>query len=205
MTTLIIGGTGFLGRHLIDQLLASGQRDLRVLTRRHNAELDALGVEQIEGSLGDAEVLNEAVEGVSRVYHLAGLVERDRNQAHRMYAVHVEGTRRLFDALLASDTDIEKIVVASTSGTVGVSRDAKVVANDSSPYAEHLVRDWPYYLSKIYEERVCLDYQKHHDLPVVMMRPTLLLGPGDWRESSIGDVVLFMKRRVPGVLPGGIS
>ena len=205
MTTLITGGTGFLGRHLIDQLLAAGHSDLRVLTRRQNAELEALGVAQLEGSLDDADALNAAVEGVSRVYHLAGLVERDRSQAHRMYALHVEGTRRLFDALIASDTDIEKVVVASTSGTVGVSRDADFVADDTSPYAEHVVRDWPYYLSKIYQERVCVDYQKRHNLPVVLMRPTLLLGPGDWRESSTGDVVLFMKRKVPGVMPGGLS
>ncbi|RAL22973.1 NAD-dependent epimerase [Lujinxingia litoralis] len=205
MTTLITGGTGFLGRHLIDQLIARGQTDLRVLTRRHNAELEALGVEQMEGSLTDADDLARAVEGVSHVYHLAGLVERDRTQAHRMYELHVEASRKLFDALVASDTPVQKIVVASTSGTVGVSSDADFVATDASPYAEHTVRDWPYYLSKIYAERVCLEYLQRHDLPIVLMRPTLLLGPGDWRESSTGDVILFMKNKVPGVLPGGIS
>jgi len=205
MTTLITGGTGFLGRHLIDQLIADGQTDLRVLSRHPQPELEKLGVDVCQGSLLSRPDLEEAADEVQRVYHLAGRVERDRDKAHLMYELHVDGTRLLLDALHQSSTDIEKIVVASTSGTVGVGDTPDFMADDSSPHAESLVRDWPYYLSKIYAERVCFDYLDNQDLPIVMMRPTLLLGPGDERESSIGDVVMFMKRQIPGIVDGGIS
>ena len=205
MTTLITGGTGFLGQHLIDQLVAAGDRDLRVLSRNPNDMLQALGVEVVEGSLLSREDLEEATDGVERVYHLAGRVERDRKKAHLMYELHVDGTRLLLDVLRDSSTDVEKIVVASTSGTVGVGTNPDFMATDDSPHAESIVRNWPYYLSKIYGERVCFEYVEKYDMPIVQMRPTLLLGPGDERESSIGDVVNFLRRKIPGVIDGGIS
>jgi dihydroflavonol-4-reductase len=203
MTTLITGGTGFLGRHLIDALIARGETNLRVLTRGFDLELSDLGVEIVEGSLTDPDDLATAVDGVTRVYHLAGRVERDPEHAHKMYELHVDGTRKLLAALKGKP--VEKIVVASTSGTVGVGEAPDFLATDESPYADQIVRGWPYYLSKIYAERVCFDAIARDGLPIVLMRPTLLLGPGDRRESSTGDVVLFMRQRIPAPMPGGIS
>ncbi len=201
MTTLVTGGTGFLGRFVVRALVDAGE-SVRVLARSFDAELAELGVELIEGSLLSEDDVAEAVAGAQRVYHLAGLVERESDRAHRMYAVHVDGTRNL---LRAVSTDVEKIVVASTSGTVGVSADASFVADDGSPFAEDVVRHWPYYLSKIYAERVCDDYARDRGLPIVQLRPSLLLGPEDYRESSTGDVVLFLQRRIAAVLEGTLS
>lgn len=208
MTTLVTGGTGFLGRHIVDKLIERGE-DVRVLTRSFNPELAEMGVEVIEGSLANLDDIARAIDGVTQVYHLAGKVERDRTRAHEMYDIHVEGTRRLFralsDQLKAGGPALEKIVYASSSGTVGVGKTADFMATDDSPMAERLVGDWPYYLSKIYAERVCAHFIKHHDLPIVLMRPTLLLGPGDHTQSSTGDVVQFLQKKIPATMPGGIS
>jgi dihydroflavonol-4-reductase len=202
MTTLITGGTGFLGRHLTSRLLERGEH-VRVFTRGFDLELADQGAEIFEGSLSESDDIARAVEGVDRVYHLAGRVERDPEFAHLMYELHVDGTRRLLRAL--QDSNVEKIVIASTSGTVGVSRESGFVATDDDPMVEHVVRHWPYYLSKIYAERVCDQFVANHGMPIVQMRPTLLLGPGDRRESSTGDVVRFMKQRIPTVPSGGMS
>ncbi len=174
-----------------------------MLTRSFDLELSDMGAEIVEGSLAEADDVRRAVEGVERVYHLAGKVERDRSRAHLMYDIHVEGTRRLLGALV--DQDVEKIVYASTSGTVGVGESPDFVATDDSPTAEPIVKDWPYYLSKIYAERVCRKFIDDKGLPIVMMRPTLLLGPGDRNQSSTGDVVLYLKKKIPGQMPGGMS
>jgi dihydroflavonol-4-reductase len=202
-TTLVTGGTGFLGRQLVGQLLERGEEEVRVLTRSFDRELAERGAEIVEGSLTDPADVRRATQGVDRVYHLAGKVERKPERAHLMYDLHVEGTRRLLGALV--EEEVERIVVASTSGTVGVSKDPNFVATEESPYAESLVRRWPYYLSKIYAERVCQRYLEEHDLPIVVMRPTLLLGPGDTRDSSTGDVKMFLKGKVPARLSGGLS
>lgn len=203
MTTLVTGGTGFLGRWLVKRLLGAGE-DVRVLTRSFDPEFDELGVELIEGTLVDEDDLRRATRGVKRVFHLAGKVERDPSRAHEMYSVHVDGTRRLLETLQNSE-GLDKIVVASTSGTVGVSDDPAFMADDFSPLAEQTVRRWPYYLSKIYAERVCDEFVRDHEMPIVQLRPALLLGPGDYRESSTGDVVLFLKRRIPSVTSGGLA
>ncbi len=205
MTTLVTGATGFLGRHLVTQLIERGE-SVRALTRNFDHELAALGVEIIEGDFTNVADLARAVDGVTRVYHLAGKVERDPRHAHRMYELHVDGTRLLLEALRAeANPKLEKIVVASTSGTVGVSKSADDIATDDSPTQERLVRDWPYYLSKIYAERVCLDAIKDFGMPIVIMRPTLLLGPGDRRQSSTGDVINFLQKKIPTSMSGGIS
>ena len=208
MTILVTGGTGFLGRHLVDKLVERGE-DVRVLTRALNRELADQGVEVIEGSLENPDDIARAIAGVTQVYHLAGKVERDRTRAHEMYAIHVDATRRLFRALSdqqkAGGPVLKKIVYASSSGTVGVGKSADFIATDASPMAEKIVRNWPYYLSKIYAERVCQHFIKHHELPIVLMRPTLLLGPGDHTQSSTGDVVQFLQKKIPATMPGGIS
>lgn len=202
MTTLVTGGTGFLGRHLVEKLIAHGEQ-VRVFARSFDLELADRGVELIEGSLTDPQDVRRATEGVTRVYHLAGHVERNPKRAHLMYDLHVEGTRHLLDAL--RDQKVDKIVYASTSGTVGVSKEADFIADESSPTTEQVVKHWPYYLSKIYAERVVQRFVDKHELPIVTMRPTLLLGPGDRKQSSTGDVLRFLQKKIPATVEGGIS
>lgn len=202
MTTLVTGGTGFLGQWLVQRLVERNE-DVRVLARGYDPWVEDAGATLVEGSLLDTEDLGRALSDVTHVYHLAGRVTRDRRLAHRMYELHVDGTRRLLRA--AAEADVEKIVLASTSGTVGVSRDDTFVATDDSPYAERTVKAWPYYLSKIYAERVADEVAAQTGLDIVQLRPTLLLGPGDHRESSTGDVVNFLLRRIPSTLSGGLS
>ncbi len=200
---LVTGGTGFLGRHLTHRLLERDLDEIRVLTRSYDRELAERGATIVEGSLLEPSDVRTAVEGVDRVYHLAGKVTRRREASHEMYDLHVTGTRHLLEAL--GEVEPDKIVAASTSGTIGVSEDPEDVATEDSPVREDLVRDWPYYLSKIYAERVCREFLDDHDLPIVLMRPTLLLGPGDRRMSSTRDVALFLQRKIPAVASGGLS
>ena len=205
-TTLVTGATGFLGTHLMQRLLQSTAppTSIRILTREAQPHWADLGVEVVRGDLQDTAALSRATQGIEVVYHLAGRVERSPEHAHQMYALHVEGTKALLDAL-SKHASPKSIVVASTSGTVGISTSPEVVATDDSPWVEEIARSWPYYLSKIYAEKVCQDYVQRHGMPIVLMRPSLLLGPGDERESSTKDVVLFLKKKIPLIPQGGLS
>src|SRR4029079_17521597 len=72
--TLITGGTGFLGSHLVRQLTEDGAKDVRVMATSIPDWLVDLGVETFAGSITNADDNKRAVEGISEIYHLAGRV-----------------------------------------------------------------------------------------------------------------------------------
>ncbi len=94
-------------------------------------------------------------------------------------------------------------MLASSSGTIGVSQ-VRRVATEEDDYPIETVGRWPYYLSKIYEEKIAIEAARRR-LPVVILNPSLLLGPGDARLSSTQDVYRFLLGRIPAMPRGGIS
>ena len=143
--TLETGGTGFLGSHLVRQLVEAGERKVRVLATTSPMWLGELGVETATGSVLSREDVRRALDGVGSVYHLAGRVSRDRDDAHGMYELHVEGTRVLCEAARAAG--MKSIVLASSSGTIAVTDDATALPNETWPPPLDIISRWPYYAS----------------------------------------------------------
>ena len=155
----------------------------------------------VQGDLRDADAVRGALTGREALYHLAGRVSRDGRDARLMYELHVDGTRSLLAE--AARQGLSRVVLASSSGTIGVSRERRV-ATEEDDYPIETVGRWPYYLSKIYEEKIALE-AAGRGLPVVVLNPSLLLGPGDDRLSSTQDVYRFLLGRIPVMPRGGIS
>jgi dihydroflavonol-4-reductase len=201
--TLVTGGTGFLGGHLVRQLVAAGVKPLRVMATTAPGWLTELGVETIQGSITKADDVARAVEGVAEIYHLAGRVSREDENAREMYQLHVDGTRLLCEAARARG--VRSIVMASTSGTIAVSADGEGLPNEEWPTPLDIVSRWPYYASKVYQERVALEHFQGRGLRLVIINPSLLLGPGDERLSSTKVVLDFLARKINAVPKGGLS
>jgi dihydroflavonol-4-reductase len=204
--TLVTGGTGFLGSHLVSGLARGARgaaKDLRVLVQSAPpAWLTELGVEIVKGSVLSAEDVGRAVAGVDRVYHLAGMVSHKPSDGHKMYAVHVDGTRVLCEA--AAKAGVRRIVMSSTSGTIAASKRADDLADETSATPIDIIARWPYYASKVYQEetarRLC-----DGRVELVTVNPSLLLGPGDDRLSSTRPVLQFLSREVLMTPPGGVN
>jgi len=199
---LITGGTGFLGTHIVRQFLDSGEKNLRVMASRVPEWMKDAGVEASEGSVANREDAANAVKNVSAIFHLAGKVSRDNSDAAAMNKIHVEGTRILCDA--AKEAGVATMVLASSSGTVAVSEDAQIF-DETFPQPVEIFSRWAYYASKYYQERAALENFDDDGRRLVIMNPSLLLGPDDERLSSTKPVLDFIAKKIPYTPSGGLN
>jgi len=198
---LVTGATGFLGRHLVGALLSSGH-EVVALCRKEPRDLSKQeGFRVLLGDVLDGPSVKEAAAGCDGLFHCAGRVSRRPEDAEALFRVHVEGTKVTLDAARAAG--VKRVVLASTSGTIAVSKEAKVW-DETAPSVQDVIARWPYYRSKLYAEKAALD-RNGPGFEVISVNPSLLLGPGDVLGSSTGDVVKFLERRVPMIPSGGLS
>ena len=225
----ISGGRGFLGRELCKQALLRGHRirilssrplssnalllkelseaetaNTRALLKKHETRADSIHC--VHGDLlkESKSALQEFLDSTDIVFHLAGCVSRRPEQSRQMMQLHVEGTRALFAAMKKQKT-IKKMLLLSTSGLVGVSSEASDIATDESPYALRKLLNWPYYTSKYIQEKLAIALAQELNYKLLILRPTLLLGPGDKDYSSTGEIKSFIERRIPAIPQGGLS
>jgi len=203
MHVLLTGGTGFLGRHIADCLRSAGHT-VRVLCRSEDPGLAQMGCQVFRGDILDEQRVKDAMVGIDAVIHAAGLVSRDETDRSLMMRVHIEGTRYVMAAAQAEG--VRRVVHMSTSGTLAVSEDAKMVRHEDDGVPLELIARWPYYLSKWLGERAALSAAESPGAPeVVVLNPTLTLGPGDVRGSSTNEIRRFLNRQIPVVPSGGLS
>ena len=183
---LVTGATGFLGRHLTAALLSGGHEV--VLLCRKPLGTPPEGATVKLGDVLDRASVREAAAGCEGLFHCAGRVSRKPEDAEALFRIHVEGTKVTLDAARAAG--VRRAVLASTSGTVAVSKEPKVL-DETAPSPQEIVARWPYYRSKLYAERAAFD-RNGPGFEVVSVNPSLLLGPGDVQGSSTGDVVKFL-------------
>lgn len=201
MKLLVTGGTGFLGTHLVPRLLEAGH-EVRIIGRTKPSAAGMERAEFVQGDLKDREAVRRALQGVEAVYHLAGLVSFQDKDARKMYELHVDATRELLKDV--REAGVKRFILASTSGTIAVSKEERV-GTEEDDYPITVVGKWPYYLSKIYEEKLTLEYCRKHSIPLVVLNPSLLMGPGDDRLSSTWTVVKFLNGEIPAMPGGGMS
>ena len=201
MKLLVTGGTGFLGSPLVPRLVAAGH-SVRLIGRSKPAGPAFEQVEYVRGDLKDRDSVRRALEGMEAVYHLAGLVSFQPKDARRMYELHVDCTRELLRDV--RESSVQRVILASTSGTIAVSKEERL-GTEEDDYPITVVGGWPYYLSKIYEEKLALEYCRQHAIPLVVLNPSLLMGPGDERLSSTWTVMKYLQGEIPSMPGGGLS
>ncbi len=174
MKALVTGATGFTGAHLAKRLYASGT-EVRVLVRdrrKVNTTAD-YRPEIIQGDIRDLEAVENAVKGVDRIFHVAAMF-RTAGIADSVYwDVHVSGTEHLLKAALKHG--VKRFVHCSTVGVHG---------HVEAPPADETYRFKPndiYQKTKLAGELKALAFHKETGLPVAVIRPCAIYGPGDMR------------------------
>jgi len=178
MKILVTGATGFIGTHLVKVLVEKG-RDVRCLVRKtsNTKKIEAFNVELFYGDLLDKKSLEKALKGINIIYHLAG--EVFTSQKGRYYQVNLGGLNNLLDACLKNS--VRKIIHFSSSASVGPNLDRKVPVNEDTPCRPIS----PYSKSKLEGEHVIKKFSKEYGLPIVIIRPPVVYGPGISKSSRV--------------------
>jgi dihydroflavonol-4-reductase len=202
MTTLVTGATGFVGSHVARQLVAAGQT-VRVLVRPGSnfRLLENLAVERVEGDLRDARSIDLAMQGVRRVFHVAADYRLWTPHPEEMYESNVEGTRRLLES--AQRAGVERIVYTSTVATIAVPRKGALPDEETHASLEEMIGH--YKRSKFLAEQVAEDAAKS-GIPVVIVNPSAPVGPGDWKPTPTGRIILdFLRGKMPAYVDTGLN
>ena len=202
MTTLVTGATGFVGSHVARQLVAAGEPVLafaRPASRRQ--ALDGLAIEWAEGDLRDEASLDRALRGVRCVYHVAADYRLWAKRPQEIYENNVRGTKNLLAAALRAH--VEKFVYTSTVATIAVERGASLPDETNRASVDEMVGN--YKKSKLIAEQEALR-AAHEGLPVVIVNPTTPVGPGDWKPTPTGRIILdFLLGRMPAYVDTGLN
>jgi dihydroflavonol-4-reductase len=204
MTTLVTGATGFLGSHLTRLLVERGHH-VRVLVRP-TSRLDAIaGVpcEIVQGDLRDKASLASAVHSVGHVFHAAADYRLSARDPRDIYENNVTGTRNLLDVCRAAKLD--RFVYTSSVATIkfGAMPTGGPLPNESdSASLDDMVGH--YKRSKLLAEQEVL--AAANDIPIVVVNPTAPVGPGDWKPTPTGRIIVdFMRGRMLAYVKTGLN
>jgi dihydroflavonol-4-reductase len=202
MKTLVTGATGFLGSHVARELASRGE-SVRVLVRPSSnlRALEGIPTERIRGDLRDRASLERALEGVRRVYHVAADYRLWARDPREIYESNVTGTQNLLDA--SRRAGVEKFIYTSTVATVAVPRDGALPNEETRTSIGEMIGH--YKRSKFEAEQCALGAAKD-GLPVVIVNPTTPVGPGDWKPTPTGKIIVdFLNGRMPGYVDTGLN
>jgi dihydroflavonol-4-reductase len=202
MKTLVTGATGFLGSHVARQLAGRGEQ-VRVLMRPSSdtRAIEGLEAERVTGDLRDVASLDRALAGVTRVFHVAADYRLWARNPQEIYESNVTGTRNLLEA--ARRAGVEKFVYTSTVATIAVPRKEKFPDESTQSSVEEMIG---HYKRSKFEAEQCAVRAAGSDLPVVIVNPTTPVGPGDWKPTPTGKIIVdFLNGRMPGYVDTGLN
>lgn len=190
---LITGATGHIGNVLVRRLAERYPDDRLRLFLLRGERLDAfdgLTLELFYGDTRDAGAVRRAVRGCRLVFHLAGLIETAPRKPQRLFDVNVGGARNVVEACLAES--IERLIfVSSIHALADLPPDQQIVETEIFPVPDLL---GPYAQSK--SEATAVVYEGiARGLPAVIIFPTGVIGPHDYKLSELGRMFRHLNKQ----------
>ena len=195
---VITGASGLVGGNLVRAMLAGG-RSVRALVHQDRRALAGLDVETVRADLMDAASLELAFKGAGVVYHLASSISIRMDNWDALQRVNVDGTRNVVEACLRCG--VEKLVYFSSIHAyqqepldLALDEDRPLLTGESIP---------PYVRSKAAAESLARQAPER-GLATVIVIPSAILGPFDFRPSYLGQALQLLARgRIPALVRGG--
>ncbi len=176
---LVTGGAGLLGTELITQLLAEGKPVRAIYNKTPLAAFDPNKLQQLQCNILDVVGLEEAMKGIEQVYHCAAIVSFNPKRRREMFSINIEGTANVVNAAL--DAGVKKMVHTSSVAALGRIREDQPI-RETMNWTEETSNS-AYGQSKYLAE---MEVWRGigEGLDAVMVNPVLILGAGNWNDSS---------------------
>lgn len=176
---LVTGGSGLLGTTLLKHLLAQGMSVKAIYNKTPLTTFDGTALQTVHCDLLDVVTLEEVMQGVTKIYHCAGLVSFRRKDVQRLYQVNVEATANLVNAALHAG--VKKIVHVSSVAALGRIRQQETINEKMSwtPETSNSKYGETKFLGEMEVWRGIAE-----GLEAVVVNPSIILGPGDWNDGS---------------------
>lgn len=189
-TALVIGANGFLGSHVLRQLVAADDgSEIRAMVRpgANTVGIGDLDVTRFTGDIFDADVLRAAMSGCDAVYYCVVDTRGWLRDPAPLFRTNVEGTRHVLDIALEPEiaAGLRKFVYTSSYVTVGRRRGRRATEDDMID----LRRVTPYVRSRVQAEELVLRYATERGLPAVAMCVSTTYGSGDWGRTPHGAII----------------
>ena len=189
----VTGGTGFVGSHLVEELLQRDYDEVRCLVRSRQKWLRPLDITPVRGDLSDIDVLWDAVQDADYVYHVAGITRAQSWDA--FYEANVQATLNLMGAVKMANADLDRVLVTSSLAAVGRCEDE--VATEDTPLQP--ISQYGRSKAEMEEALRAPQGQMHtaymDELPITIVRPPAVYGPRD------RDILTFFQTVKKGVCP----
>jgi len=200
MSVLVTGAAGHLGANMVRALLAKG-RSVRALIHHDRRALEGLELEAFLGNIMDPASIAKACSGCDTVFHLAVNISLRKDDWPLMHAVNVEGTRNVVNACI--EKGVRRLVhFSSVHALQNEPWDSPI--DEMRPLVE-AGRASPYDLSKAMAEKE-ITRGAELGLDTVIINPSGIIGPHDFKPSHFGAALLALARRkLPALISGGFD
>jgi dihydroflavonol-4-reductase len=201
--TLVTGGTGFIGSHVVRELARRGD-ELRLLVRENSSveTLEGIEFESAIGDVTDRVSVSKAMKGVERLFHVAGTTSMRTRARDRVVEVNVDGTRNVMEEALRAG--VLRATLTSSSSAVGAAKPGETI-DENHPFT--VGRLGIAYINSKHEAELVAMRAAAKGLPLVIVNPSFVLGPDDPNPSGTSNALVrrLLLRRVPGYLDGAIN
>jgi dihydroflavonol-4-reductase len=196
---LVTGGTGFLGRAIVERLVGNGE-PVRALARSEASAraLAELGAEPVRGDVLDLDALTSAMRGCDLVYHAAGANAFCVRDPSPMFEVNVEGSRTVVSA--AARAGVRRVVYTSSAATLGEA--SGTIGAEESPHRGWFLSN--YERSKFEAEQAAFAVARETGVELVCLNPASVQGPG--RATGSARLLLdYVNGRLKAVVDSKLS
>lgn len=199
MKVAVTGASGHIGNCLVRKLIERGY-EVSVLVHQFNSNLHRLNVCEIQGNLLQIDTLHQLCKGAEVVFHLAAKITIDNKNADEVYAINVKGTQNILDAAL--EQKITKFIHFSSIHAF-LNRDPSQLLDESSPL--NITSKSMYESTKAKSEEL-VSKAVERGLHAVVLCPTAVIGPFDYRQSLLGQAIQKMyANSLPMLVKGGYN